>query len=86
VNRKQDQLLVLAQHIQQRSARLLQRHSQTLAGESGHQSINPLLDRFRTMTDVTVFPFTGCRYLQRPDVLLVRPIDAHIGSKLGLLL
>jgi len=68
------------------SARLLQRHGQLLARKTGHQSVDPLLDRFRTMLNVTVFPFAGRRYLQRPDVVLVRPVDTHIGSKLGLLI
>jgi hypothetical protein len=86
MNRKQDQLLVLAQHVQQRSARLLQRHGQLLVRKTGHQSVDPILNRFRTMPDVTMFSFACRRYLQRPDMFLVRPIDTHIGSKLGILI
>ena len=38
------------------------------------------------MPDVTVLSFACRRYLQRPDVFLVCPIDTHIGSKRGLFL
>src|SRR5882762_1778948 len=83
VNRVDVQLFVLAEHENQRAARLLHRESDRLTAEASAQHGRPRRNRFRTMLDLAALAPIRVSRLQGPDVFTVAPVYGHISSKAG---
>ena len=77
------QLFVLAEHENQRAARLLHRESDRLTAEANAQHGRPRRNRFRTMLDLAALTPIRVSRLQGPDVFTVAPVYGHISSKAG---
>src|SRR6202022_614279 len=75
---------ILPKHEHQSSAGLLDGQRNRLRGEAGKQFSHPGLDGFRSMLDFPVLALIRIRRLQRPDMLLVCPINGHKRAEAGL--
>src|SRR6516164_1014876 len=80
------QALILGKHVQQRSLRLFQGYRDgAITTEPLTQLSHPGLYRFHFVFQFAAFALRRADGLQTPRMLLIRPIDPHERSKLGLL-
>src|SRR6516162_5143900 len=83
VNGKQYQVSVLAEHRDDCSARLFERHRDRPAAKALLQFRSPYLDRFRGVVEFAALR-SAIRGAHRPKMLLVSPVDADVRCKFSL--
>src|ERR1700746_2774136 len=73
--REQMERLILAEHEDQSSSRLLHRHCDWALTNSLIQVGSPGLYSFRAMFQLSAFPLLRASHLQTPNVFLICPVD-----------